>query len=44
MSSKKVIRKAQTQAYAKYRSNINNSRFEFKKKFTNISNKESKKK
>ena len=33
MSSKKAMRQAQKQAYAKHRSNITNSRFEFKKKF-----------
>ena len=32
MSSKKAMRQAQKQAYAKHRSNITNSRFEFKKK------------
>ena len=33
MSSKKAMRQAQKQSYAKHRSNITNSRFEFKKKF-----------
>ena len=33
MSSKRAMRQAQKQAYAKHRSNIANSRFEFKKKF-----------
>ena len=33
MSSKKAMRQAQKQAYAKHRSNITSSRFEFKKKF-----------
>ncbi len=33
MSSKKAMRQAQKQAYAKHRSNIINSRFELKKKF-----------
>ena len=33
MSSKKAMRQAQKQAYAKHRSNITNSRFELKKKF-----------
>ena len=33
MSSKKAMRQAQKQAYAKHRSNIANSRFEIKKKF-----------
>ena len=32
MSSKRAMRQAQKQAYAKHRSNINNSRFDFKKK------------
>ena len=31
MSSKKAMRQAQKQAYAKHRSNITNSRFELKK-------------
>ena len=33
MSSKKAMRQAQKQAYAKHRSNITNSRFGTKKKF-----------
>ena len=33
MSSKRAMRQAQKQAYAKHRSNIANSRFEVKKKF-----------
>ena len=33
MSSKKAMRQAQIQAYAKHRSNITNSRFELKKNF-----------
>ena len=33
MSSKKAMRQAQKQAYARHRSNITRSRFEFKKKF-----------
>ncbi len=33
MSSKRAMRQAQKQAYAKHRSNITNSRFEFKKEF-----------
>ena len=33
MSSKKAMRQAQKQAYARHRSNITNSRFELKKKF-----------
>jgi len=32
MSSKRAMRQAQKQAYAKHRSNITNSRFEVKKK------------
>ncbi len=42
MSSKKAMRQAQKQAYAKHRSNITNSRFELKKK-NFIKNKEVKK-
>ena len=42
MSSKRAMRQAQKQAYAKHRSNITNSRFEFKKKFK-LKNKEEKK-
>ena len=33
MSSKKAMRQAQKQAYAKHRSNISNGRFDLKKKF-----------
>jgi len=33
MSSKKAMKQAQKQAFAKHRSNITNSRLEFKKKF-----------
>ena len=33
MSSKRAMRQAQKQAYAKHRSNITNNRFELKKKF-----------
>ena len=33
MSSKKAMRQAQKQAYAKHKSNITNSRFGVKKKF-----------
>ena len=33
MSSKKAMKQAQKQAYAKHRSNITNTRFETKKKF-----------
>ena len=43
MSSKRAMRQAQKQAYAKHRSNITNSRFELKKKFLS-KNKEEKKK
>ena len=32
MSSKRAMRQAQKQAYAKHRSNITNSKFEIKKK------------
>ncbi len=42
MSSKRAMRQAQKQAYAKHRSNIMNSRFELKKKFI-TKNKEEKK-
>ena len=42
MSSKKAMRQAQKQAYARHRSNITNSRFELKKKFL-LKNKEEKK-
>ena len=42
MSSKRAMRQAQKQAYAKHRSNITNSRFELKKKFI-TKNKEKKK-
>ena len=40
MSSKKAMRQAQKQAFAKHRSNITNSRFNLKKK--NITNKKNK--
>ena len=43
MSSKRAMRQAQKQAYAKHRSNIINSRFEFKKTFL-IKNNDKKKK
>ena len=33
MSSKKAIKQAQKQSYAKHRSNITNSRLEYKKNF-----------
>ena len=42
MSSKRAMRQAQKQAYAKHRSNITNSRFDIKKKFQK-KNKEEKK-
>ena len=41
MSSKKAMKQAQKQAYAKHRSSINNSRFNFKNK--NFSKKNKKK-
>ena len=37
MSSKKALRQAQKQAFAKHRSNISNSRFSIKKKNPSIS-------
>ena len=40
MSSKKAMRQAQKQAFAKHRSNINNNRFDLKKK--NLINKKNK--
>ena len=42
MSSKRAMKQAQKQAYAKHRSNIINSRFKLKKKFQ-TKNKEVKK-
>ena len=42
MSSKRAMRQAQKQAYAKHRSNITSSKFELKKKFLS-KNKEEKK-
>ena len=42
MSSKRAMRQAQKQSYAKHRSNITHSRFELKKKFI-TKNKEEKK-
>ena len=42
MSSKRAMRQAQKQAYAKHRSNITNSRFDLKKKILK-KNKEEKK-
>ena len=44
MSSKKAMRQAQKQAYAKHRSNITNSRFELKKNFLIKDNKKKKNK
>ena len=41
MSSKKAMRQAQKQAYAKHRTNITNNKFEFKK---NILSKQNSKK
>ena len=35
MSSKRAMRQAQKQAYAKHRSNITNNRFELKKEYLN---------
>ena len=43
MSSKRAMRQAQKQAYAKHRSNITNNRVSFKKK-SSIQNKEKKNK
>ncbi len=43
MSSKRAMRQAQKQAYAKHRSNITNNRFESKKKFLNKNNEKKKK-
>ena len=42
MSSKKAMKQAQKQSYAKHRSNITNSRLDYKKKFL-IKNKDQKK-
>ena len=42
MSSKKAMRQAQKQAYARHRSNITNSRFELRRKLL-TKNKEEKK-
>ena len=39
MSSKKAMKQAQKQAYARHRSNISNSRFDFKKKKFDIKKK-----
>ncbi len=43
MSSKRAMKQAQKQAYARYRSNITNNRASFKKK-SSIQNKEKKNK
>jgi hypothetical protein len=43
MSSKRAMKQAQKQAYAKHRSNITNSRFELKKKFLAKNSKDEKK-
>ena len=42
MSSKRAMKQAQKQSYAKHRSNITNSRLDYKKKFL-IKNKDEKK-
>tara|TARA_A100001388_G_scaffold246861_1_gene206086 strand:- start:144 stop:269 length:126 start_codon:yes stop_codon:yes gene_type:complete len=39
MSSKRAMKQAQKQAYARHRSNISNSRFDFKKKKFDIKKK-----
>tara|TARA_Y100001936_G_C15947651_1_gene598322 strand:- start:558 stop:686 length:129 start_codon:yes stop_codon:yes gene_type:complete len=39
MSSKRAMKQAQKQAYARHRSNITNSRFNGKKKFLNSKSK-----
>jgi hypothetical protein len=44
MSSKRAMKQAQKQAFAKHRSNITNSRFELKKKFLPKNSKDEKKK
>ena len=44
MSSKKAMKQAQKQAYAKHRSNIINSRFEIKQKYLTKNKVEKKKK
>ena len=43
MSSKRAMRQAQKQAYAKHRSNITNNRFELKKNLLNKKNEKKKK-
>ena len=44
MSSKRAMRQAQKQAFAKHRSNISNSRFDLKKKILDKSKENKKKK
>ena len=44
MSSKRAMRQAQKQAYAKHRSNITNNRFELKKNLLNKKNEKKKEK
>ena len=44
MSSKRAMRKAQKQSYAKHRSNITNNRFELKKNFLHKKNEKKKEK
>tara|TARA_Y100000768_G_C23601300_1_gene506163 strand:- start:141 stop:278 length:138 start_codon:yes stop_codon:yes gene_type:complete len=44
MSSKRAMKQAQKQAYAKHRSNIIHSRFEVKKKYLTIKKMDKKKK
>jgi len=43
MSSKRAMRQAQKQAYAKHRSNITYNRFDLKKNFLNKKNEKKKK-
>jgi hypothetical protein len=43
MSSKRAMKQAQKQAFAKHRSNITNNRFELKKKFLTKNSKDEKK-
>ena len=43
MSSKRAMKQAQKQAYAKHRSNITNNRFKVKKKFLTKNNIDEKK-
>ncbi len=44
MSSKRAMKQAQKQAYAKHRSNIINNKFEFRKKILTKNKEENKKK